>query len=62
MVQAVSAEPLGRRKMDLIILGDSQVGKTSILKRYKENKFSREAISTIGVDFITMPFKPDDGP
>ena len=52
MVQAVSAEPVGRKKIDLVILGDSQVGKTSILKRYKDGTFNKQAISTIGVDYI----------
>ncbi len=37
------------------------MGKTSILKRYKEGTFQKQAISTIGVDFITMPYKPEEG-
>ena len=38
--------------IQLIILGDSAVGKTSILKRYcDENNFDDEHINTLGLDF-----------
>ncbi|CAD8117688.1 unnamed protein product [Paramecium sonneborni] len=33
----------------IILLGDSNVGKTSILKRYSENTFSEQQTSTIGL-------------
>jgi small GTP-binding protein len=32
-------------------IGDSKSGKTSIIKRYQENQFSRDTQTTIGVDF-----------
>ncbi|CAD8110954.1 unnamed protein product [Paramecium primaurelia] len=35
----------------LILLGDSNVGKTSILKRYSENTFSEQQAPTIGLAF-----------
>ncbi|MFW9987418.1 MAG: GTP-binding protein [Candidatus Odinarchaeota archaeon] len=33
----------------LILCGDNQVGKTSLIRRYVENKFDQDYISTIGV-------------
>lgn len=32
----------------LVFLGDSKVGKTSIIKRYKENQFDFNMITTVG--------------
>lgn len=35
----------------IILLGDSNVGKTSILKRYSDNTFSEQQAPTIGLAF-----------
>lgn len=35
----------------MVFIGDSGVGKTSILRRQTENVFSQEHLATIGVDF-----------
>lgn len=37
--------------LKFLIVGDSGVGKTSILTRYCEEKFHTDFLSTIGVDF-----------
>lgn len=37
--------------LKLLIVGDSGVGKTSLLMRYCEGKFHTDFLSTIGVDF-----------
>ena len=50
-----------KQKMDIIIVGDTQVGKTSILKMHHAQQFSQHTISTIGVDFINIPYKPKPG-
>ncbi len=41
----------------IIIIGDSCVGKTSLLKRYVNNTFLESYKATIGVDFLTKNIK-----
>ena len=35
----------------IVLIGDSSTGKTSLLIRFIENKFSESYLCTIGVDF-----------
>ena len=44
---------------NLIIIGDSTVGKTNILSRYSRNSFSKDFVTTIGVDFKTKTIQID---
>ena len=44
----------------IVTLGDSMVGKTSIVYRYFENKFNESQLSTIGIDFKTKYIKVRD--
>ena len=37
----------------IIILGSTEVGKTSILDRYFNDVFRQNQVSTIGIDFLT---------
>jgi small GTP-binding protein len=46
--------------LKIIILGSSEVGKTSILNRYFNNEFKQNLLSTIGIDFKTKYFKFDE--
>ena len=39
--------------INFLTLGDTTVGKTSIILRYTKNSFPKKAMSTIGVDFRT---------
>ena len=50
----------GEKVLKIIILGSSEVGKTSILNRYFNNDFSPNLLSTIGIDFKTKFFKFDE--
>ncbi|CAK84586.1 unnamed protein product (macronuclear) [Paramecium tetraurelia] len=43
----------------LVIIGNSGVGKSSLLIRYADDKFSENYISTIGVDFKFKTFQLD---
>ncbi len=38
-------------KIRVMLIGDSSVGKTSLLKKYCQNEFSQSYVSTIGIDF-----------
>ena len=44
----------------IIIVGDSGVGKSSILKRAVQNKFDGSYQATIGFEFLLMHFKVND--
>jgi len=41
-------------------MGDSEVGKTSLLYRYQENKFSKNHLATVGIDYFTKDEKIND--
>ncbi|MHA1313516.1 MAG: Rab family GTPase [Candidatus Helarchaeota archaeon] len=47
--------------MKLTVVGDEGVGKTSLIKRYIEDRFNSEYISTIGVDFLVKNVKLEEG-
>ena len=40
-------------KCQLLVIGDSTVGKSSILARYSTNNFNARYIATVGLDFFT---------
>ncbi len=44
-------------KLKLIVIGDSGVGKTNIIRRYISNTFSDDSKATVGVEFFTKPFR-----
>ena len=46
--------------LKVIILGDSGVGKTSLMNQYVNQKFSTQYKATIGADFLTKEVVIDD--
>ena len=44
----------------ILTIGESGVGKTSILRRYVENKFQKHHLSTIGIDYMAKTIKIND--
>lgn len=46
--------------LKVIILGDSGVGKTSLMNRYVTKKFSTQYKATIGADFVTKDIVVDE--
>lgn len=52
---------MSRKKfLKVIILGDSGVGKTSLMNQFVNNKFSSQYKATIGADFLTKDVIVDD--
>ena len=51
---------IGEIKYKLIVIGDENVGKTSILERFKSNQFSAIYEPTVGLDFQSIPILIDD--
>jgi len=49
-----------RKILKVIILGDSGVGKTSLMNQYVNKKFSASYKATIGADFLTKEVVLDD--
>lgn len=49
-----------RTLLKVIILGDSGVGKTSLMNQYVNKKFSAQYKATIGADFLTKEVEVDD--
>ncbi|KAI5965230.1 uncharacterized protein KGF55_001450 [Candida pseudojiufengensis] len=49
-----------RTLLKVIILGDSGVGKTSLMQQFVNNKFSQQYKATIGADFLTKEIQVDN--
>ncbi|KAH1135112.1 hypothetical protein GLYMA_05G184600v4 [Glycine max] len=49
-----------RTLLKIIVLGDSGVGKTSLMNQYVYRKFSQQYKATIGADFVTKEIQVDD--
>ena len=49
-----------KNEIKILLLGDSGVGKTSIFRKYLENKYEGNKTSTVGVDLVTKDFKYKD--
>lgn len=40
-------------KCQIVLVGDSTVGKTSLLLKYTNGSYSEDNLATVGLDFIT---------
>ncbi|KAK9715341.1 hypothetical protein RND81_06G158700 [Saponaria officinalis] len=49
-----------RKLLKIIILGDSGVGKTSLMNQFVNKKFSNQYKATIGADFLTKELQYED--
>lgn len=53
-----------QQKFKVLVIGDPFVGKTSLIRKYTENKFEKNYIPTIGVNLckhtLALPAKPND--
>lgn len=47
--------------LKVVVIGDGNVGKTSLVRRYCESKFEQSRIMTIGVDFQTRQVDLPEG-
>ena len=46
--------------LKIILVGDSGVGKTSLMNQYVKKRFTKNYKATIGVDFFCKDIKIDD--
>jgi len=44
----------------LVLLGDSNVGKSSLVSRFVKNQFNAEQVTTVGAAFLQAPVPVDD--
>lgn len=50
-----------QKKCVIIVLGESQVGKTSFINRFNTGSFERDTLTTIGLDFVVKEMTLEDG-
>lgn len=49
-----------KKKIVVVLIGDSGVGKSNLLSRFTRNEFNLESKSTIGVEFATRSIQVDN--
>ena len=47
-------------RFKIMVIGESKVGKTSVIKKYTQNKFGGVYLTTVGVDFQDKIINIDD--
>jgi small GTP-binding protein len=51
-----AAARAGRNALKIVVAGDGNVGKTSLIRRYAKHKFSEVRNQTLGIDITTQEF------
>jgi small GTP-binding protein len=59
LIREGTSTPTQRYIFKVIVVGDGAVGKTSLVKRYSENTFKEDYLSTIGSGFATKRLNID---
>ena len=49
---------MANHKINIIVLGDGAVGKTSLLKMYAERTFQESHMATLGLDYVSKTYQP----
>jgi len=52
---------MNQKKIQLIVLGDGAVGKTSLLKMYSDKQFTHDHKTTIGLDYVSKIYHSPKG-
>jgi Ras-related protein Rab-7A len=60
MIELFDTKFMSKKLLKVIILGDSGVGKTSLMNQFVNNKFTNQYKATIGADFLTKQVLIDD--
>jgi small GTP-binding protein len=60
MASSVHSEPIAKETIKLLILGDSGVGKTSLMIRFTNCTFSQQMMGTTGIDMRVKTMKIDN--
>ena len=47
---------MNKRQLQIIILGDGAVGKTSLINQFIEEKFVEDHLATLGLDFASKKY------
>ena len=50
---------MAQQRINIIVLGDGTVGKTSMLNMYANKEFQDKHMTTLGLDYISKNFRPD---
>ena len=50
-----------KEKCNIIVLGESALGKTAFIRRFSEDKFEKSYLTTLRLDFITKEIKIKEG-
>ena len=66
MSEAIKIEPVDSSdikedyKLKVVIVGDSGVGKTNLIKRFVTNSFNQNSKATVGVEFLSKSYRIND--